>query len=144
MAEYLKCFAPTWDEDTSAPEVRFVALDSETTGLDRTRDRLITIGAVAVVGDEILHRFEVMMPIAYNASAVTAHGITRDEARDGISEPEGLAPVQGVECLDNLLILFWRLLSLETCQRAAGGKSQWGKKQIRPTYASALLEDSRA
>jgi hypothetical protein len=29
-----------------------------------------------------------------------------------------------------LLLLFWRLLALETRQRAAGGKSQWEKSNL--------------
>ena len=77
--------------------VRFVALDSETTGLDPRRDRLITIGAVAVVGGDILldDAFEIMMPVRYNTSSVTVHGITVDEARDGVPEPEALEALLG-------------------------------------------------
>jgi DNA polymerase-3 subunit epsilon len=73
-------------------EVRFAVLDSETTGLDPRRDRLITIGAVAVIDDEIIiaDSFEAMLKVAYNASSVTVHGITRDEARDGLEESEAL------------------------------------------------------
>lgn len=74
-------------------DVRFVVLDSETTGLDPRRDRLITIGAVAVQGGEIRldDAFEVMLQLAYNNSSVTVHGITRDEASVGMPEKEGVA-----------------------------------------------------
>jgi len=91
-AKYLSAFEQTWTADTPAEEVRFVALDTETTGLDVRRDRLITIGAVAVRHGEILldDAFEVMLKIAYNNSSVTVHGITRDEARDGMDEAEAL------------------------------------------------------
>ncbi len=46
---YLDCFAETWTDETPIEQVRFVVLDTETTGLDPRRDKLITIGAVAVL-----------------------------------------------------------------------------------------------
>src|SRR4051812_36610939 len=90
--EYLAAFASTWPGEMLAEEVRFVALDSETTGLDPRRDRLITLGAVAVRGGEIRldDSFEVMLKVAYNNSSVTVHGITRDEARNGLDEAHAL------------------------------------------------------
>ena len=68
--------------------VRFVVLDTETTGLDPRRDRIITIGAVAVVDGEILldDSFEVLLRMAYNNSSLTVHGITRDEAAAGMED----------------------------------------------------------
>ncbi len=85
-------FRSTWDADTPIDRVRFIVLDSETTGLDPRRDRLITIGAVAVQAGEIrlADSFEVMLKIAYNSAAVTVHGITREEAREGMEEPDAL------------------------------------------------------
>lgn len=67
-------------------------LDSETTGLDPRKDRLITIGAVAVQDGEILleDSFEALLKVAYNTSSVTVHGVTRDESRGGMEEPEAL------------------------------------------------------
>jgi len=91
-AEYLKCFEETWPEDVDWRVVRFVVLDSETTGFDARRDRIITIGALGIVDGEILLEdcFEVMLPIAYNNSSVTVHGITRDEAMGGMDEKEAV------------------------------------------------------
>jgi DNA polymerase-3 subunit epsilon len=90
--QYLERFDETWSDDTSTRDVRFVVLDSETTGLDPRRDKLITIGAVAITGDEIVlsDSFEVMLKMAYNTSSVTVHGITHEEAREGYDEPEAL------------------------------------------------------
>jgi len=45
---YFAHFENSWTDETPVSGVRFVVLDSETTGLDPRRDRLITIGAVAV------------------------------------------------------------------------------------------------
>jgi DNA polymerase-3 subunit epsilon len=85
-------FASTWSDDTPLDRVRFVALDSETTGLNPDTDRLISIGAVAVQhGDIVLEdSFEAMLRIERNTSAVTVHGITRDETRGGLDEPEAV------------------------------------------------------
>lgn len=91
--EYLASFVQSWTDETPAEAVRFVVLDSETTGLDPRRDRLITIGAVAVQNSQILlaDSFEEMLQVAYNTASVTVHGITRAEAQTGLNEPEALA-----------------------------------------------------
>lgn len=90
---YLKAFENTWPDDAPAGSVRFVVLDTETTGLDPRRDKIITIGAVAVCGGEILldDSFEVLLKVAYNNSSVTVHGITRDEAVVGTNEAEAVS-----------------------------------------------------
>lgn len=89
---YHAAFAQTWAPDTPAADVRFVLLDTETTGLDPRRDRIITIGAVVVQAGEIRldDSFEVLLRIAYNNASVTVHGITRDEAQGGMDEAEAI------------------------------------------------------
>lgn len=81
-----------WTDESPAGDVRFVVLDTETTGLDPRRDKIISIGALAVADDEIRldDSFEVLLRVAYNNSSVTVHGITRDEAADGMEEPEAV------------------------------------------------------
>ena len=55
LERYQRCFEATWQDDTPIDRVRFVVLDSETTGLNPRTDRIITIGAVAVeAGDLVL------------------------------------------------------------------------------------------
>jgi DNA polymerase-3 subunit epsilon len=92
LERYQGCFAATWDDQTPIERVRFVALDSETTGLNPLTDRIITIGAVAVQdGDIVLEdSFEALLRVEKNTSAVTVHGITRDETRSGLNEPEAV------------------------------------------------------
>lgn len=82
----------SWADDTPMEQVRFVVLDTETTGFDARRDKIITIGALAVIDGEMLleDSFEVMLPIAYNNSSVTVHGITRDQSQSGMDEEEAL------------------------------------------------------
>lgn len=89
---YLSAFDATWSDETSSDDARFVVLDTETTGLDPRRDKIITIGAVAVRSGEIVleDSFEALLKLAYNNSSVTVHGITRDEAREGMDEREAM------------------------------------------------------
>jgi len=72
--------------------VRFVVLDTETTGLDPRRDHIVTMGAVGMHGGEILLEdcFEALLKVDHNTSAVTVHGVTRDDSRGGIDEPRAL------------------------------------------------------
>ncbi len=92
LERYRTCFDTTWTDDTPIDRVRFVVLDVETTGLDPRTDRLITIGAVAVQQGEIVleDSFEALLKVAHNTSAVTVHGVTRDESARGMDEQDAL------------------------------------------------------
>lgn len=89
--EYLAGFQ-AFTEETPAEMVRFVVLDSETTGLNPLKDRLITIGAIGVMAGEIHFDdvFDALLEVEHNSSAVTVHGITREQARGGMPEAEAL------------------------------------------------------
>jgi DNA polymerase-3 subunit epsilon len=90
---YRASFASTWTDETPIEQVRFVVLDSETTGLNPRVDRLVTIGAVAVRGHEIAidDSFEALVAVEQNTPAVTVHGVTRDQARAGLAEDVAIA-----------------------------------------------------
>jgi DNA polymerase-3 subunit epsilon len=92
VTRYRKCFEDSWTDETRIGEVRFVVLDSETTGLNPQTDRIITIGAVAVRDGEILleDSFERLLKVTSNTDAVTVHGVTRDESRKGMEEAAAL------------------------------------------------------
>jgi DNA polymerase-3 subunit epsilon len=92
MESYLRHFENTWADDAPIDQVRFVVLDTETTGLDPRKDSIITIGAVSVIAGEILldDSFEALLKISHNTSSVTVHGITRDEGRQGFDESQAL------------------------------------------------------
>src|SRR3954463_406680 len=51
--EYNALFDHSWSDNTPSDEVRFVVLDSETTGADARTAKLITIGAVVAISGEI-------------------------------------------------------------------------------------------
>jgi len=82
----------SWAPETPIDQVRFVVLDSETTGLDPRKDRIVTIGAIAVMNNEILieDSFEALLKVEYNSSTVTVHGVTREESGVGLDEPAAL------------------------------------------------------
>ena len=88
IPDYLGAFEGSWTEQTPAEQVRFVVLDTETTSTDARTARLITIGALAVNGGQILlgDAFEEMIALGYTSSSVAVHGITRDESREGVTE----------------------------------------------------------
>ena len=78
--------------DANWESFRFACVDSECTGLDPKRDRIISIAGVGLQQGEIHldDQFSVIVPIAYNTSSVTVHGITREAAAEGVEEPEAI------------------------------------------------------
>src|SRR4030095_10655942 len=92
VTRYRRFFEHTWGDRASIDQVRFVALDCETTGLNPRTDRIVTIGTVAVVEGEIVlnDSFESLLKVSMNTGAVTVHGVTRDESRGGVEESEAL------------------------------------------------------
>ncbi len=71
---------------------RFIVLDTETSGTNPLHDRIVSIGCVGVYDNEIVlaDSFEIMLKIQHNLAAVTVHGITRDEAKQGFDEATAL------------------------------------------------------
>jgi DNA polymerase-3 subunit epsilon len=92
VQRYRACFEDSWSDDTPIDRIRFVVLDSETTGLNPARDRLITIGTVAVMDREIVleDSFSALIRMERNTEAVTVHGVTRDESLKGMEEGQAL------------------------------------------------------
>lgn len=97
LLRYDAAFARTWSGDTPVSRVRFVAFDTETTGLNPERDSLVSLGAVGAQGGEIRldDTFEAVLKIKFNNAMVVLHGITREEARKGRNEKEALLDFLG-------------------------------------------------
>lgn len=76
-----------WFRRTPLDTVRWVVLDCETSGLDIARDRLLSVGAVAVCADEVrlTDRFSALVRQETPSAAenVLIHGIAGDAQRGG-------------------------------------------------------------
>lgn len=72
---------------------RFACIDSESTGLDPRKDKIVSIAGVGLANGEIClwDQLNIILPVAYNTSSVTVHGITREESVEGVQEPVALA-----------------------------------------------------
>jgi len=89
---YRRHFTATWPDEASIEGVRFIVLDLETTGLNPAIDAIVTVGAVAVLGGDILidDSFSALLKVSENTTAVTVHGVTRDQSLNGLDEPAAL------------------------------------------------------
>jgi DNA polymerase-3 subunit epsilon len=89
---YRRHFTATWPDEASIEGVRFIVLDLETTGLNPATDAIVTVGAVAVLGGDILidDSFSALLKVSENTTAVTVHGVTRDQSVNGLDEPAAL------------------------------------------------------
>ncbi|NNE77250.1 MAG: 3'-5' exonuclease [Pricia sp.] len=74
-------------------EIRFVVLDTETTGLDLENDRILSIGGLALKGNtiKINETFEVYLyQHFYHAKNIAIHCILQEENKTRITELEAL------------------------------------------------------
>jgi len=97
VRSYRASFASTWLDGALPEAVRFVVLDCETTGLSPARDRIVSIGAIAVSERQILLAdcFEALLRVSHNTAATLVHGITRAETLGALSEREALVRFLG-------------------------------------------------
>lgn len=74
-------------------DLRFVVFDTETTGLDVEKDRVLSIGALSLQNDTIAvnQSFEVYLyQHFYHAGNIAVHGILEEESKPRITELETL------------------------------------------------------
>ncbi|MEW4925397.1 3'-5' exonuclease [Algibacter sp. 2305UL17-15] len=80
-------------KNTSITESRFVAFDTETTGFDNDKDRILSIGAVSLQNNRISvnNNFEVYInQEIFKAETVKIHGILKRGSLKKISELEAI------------------------------------------------------
>ena len=106
--EFWQKYAATFKEKipSSYQEIRFVIFDTETTGLDFKKDKILSIGAVAVLNSSILvaDSFEYFVhQTTFDRKTVEIHGIRKDGNEVKLTEEEAL--IQFIEYLDNAIIV---------------------------------------
>lgn len=83
-----------FDRRRTLEAVRFVVFDTETTGLDPRRDRVLSIAGVALHGDRIVvgDSFEATVAQAGvgGAAAAAVHGLVRRDLAGGLAEGEAV------------------------------------------------------
>ena len=88
---YLDAF--NTNKKDSVENTRFIAFDTETTGFDRKKDRILSIGAVSFIGKSIKvnNSFEIYVKQEiFNAEAVKIHGLMKKGSEEKISELEAI------------------------------------------------------
>ncbi|OGS71043.1 MAG: DNA polymerase III subunit epsilon [Flavobacteria bacterium RIFCSPLOWO2_12_FULL_35_11] len=77
----------------SIENTRFVVLDTETTGLDIINDRILSIGAICIVNNniDVADSFEIYLKqAAFKAETVEIHGILKEGKLTKLSEADAL------------------------------------------------------
>lgn len=89
-----------------ADQARFVVFDAETTGFDKSRDRILSIGAVSINNNiiEVANSFEIYLKQEiFNAESVKIHGIIKNEKVERFSEEEALKKF--LEYIENSILV---------------------------------------
>ena len=79
-------------------QIPFVVLDTETTGLNPERDRILSIGALRLQDGRILVRDAMELYLQqehFNSASVPIHGILRDDMHARVPEAEALRQLVG-------------------------------------------------
>ena len=136
--------------DIPARSVRWVVIDCETSGLDAARDRLLSIGAVAVRGGRLEPADSFATVLRQEAASSTenilVHGIGADAQRAGQPAAEALAAFSDY-LGDGLPVAFHAPFDAQVLQRALRGT---GSKLARARWldlaplAAALNPSSTA
>ncbi|ASV28825.1 3'-5' exonuclease [Maribacter cobaltidurans] len=91
LPEYWNAYVKTFDKHLPKlfQELTFVVLDTETTGFDKTEDRILSIGALKLKNN-LIHVDDVfdvyIEQKKFNEKSIAIHGILNNSKRDCISE----------------------------------------------------------
>jgi DNA polymerase-3 subunit epsilon len=108
-------------KNTSLADVRFVVFDTETTGLDLSKNKLLSIAGVGVSGAEVAleDRFDVVVAQSDvgGADAAVVHGMISSDLAEGLPENEAAAAFLGYVG-DAVLVAHHAAFDLRMLQKA--------------------------
>ncbi len=94
IEEYLGKTSPRLAGKIPVSDLRFLAIDAETTGFDLAKDRMLSLAFIEVVGGRLRvsssHAWLIYQPEAPLSNAVSVHGILPAETATGRQEAEVL------------------------------------------------------
>ncbi|OAD44815.1 3'-5' exonuclease [Polaribacter atrinae] len=110
-----KVYPPFWESYTQCfkekpnaevENIRFVVFDTETTGLDIKKDRILSIGTIAVISNTLKVSDNLECYIKqdlYNIETVKIHGILKEGTINKITEKEAI--IQFLEHIKNAVLV---------------------------------------
>lgn len=101
---YSDCFKHKNNVDLE--KIRFVVFDTETTGLDITKDRVLSIGAISVIGNsiDVSDNFEIYIKQEeFNKDSVQIHGILKEGNLSKLPEQEAI--IQFLEYIKDAVLV---------------------------------------
>ena len=118
----------SWFRRTPLDGLRWVVIDCETSGLDSARDRLLSVGAVAVSGEKIHLKDFFEARIGHQAPSarenILIHGIGGDAQRGGRPLAEAIAELRAFVA-DGVPVAFHAPFDAEVLQRHGLELRRW-------------------
>jgi DNA polymerase-3 subunit epsilon len=128
FADYATALAENDFGKQALNNARFVVLDTETTGLDPKKDRILSIGAIAVYGNtiDVSDSFEVFVKQDFvKNESISIHEITPGEAAKAVDAKQALSAfihyLSGSVIIGHYVDFDFNILS-ESCLRNLGFK----------------------
>ena len=139
LAEYYR--TPVQPDDTPASELRLLAIDIETTGLDPRRDTMLSVGHLPVDGETIVLGGAVHRVLAADAEvgqSAIFHGITDDEVAAGTPVGDAVAGVLGA-LAGRVLLAHFAMIEVGFLSRAC--EKLYGAPLVTPVVDTLVLHD---
>jgi DNA polymerase-3 subunit epsilon len=101
---YIECFKEK--QNSSLENIRFVVFDTETTGLDTKKDRILSIGTITVIGNtlKVSDNLECYLKQdLFNSETVKIHGLLKEGTSKKVSEED--AVIQFLAHIENSVLV---------------------------------------